>query len=131
MQPSPNQHQRIYDEYWRLVDLWRFYLKLMVEATTLFAAIAGGILSYVLKGDPDQIDARAALYLPAGLGFGFAIISSLGFFQSIELRRSIRQLGRDAGVTQIVHASLLPVIVFLAFVFYSITAVSCLVLAWS
>jgi len=129
MTDALTQNQRAYDEYWRLVDLWRFYVKLMIEATTLFAAIAGGMLTYILTPGVGIEKAGAALFVPAGLGAGFAVISFWGIFQSLELAASLKALGSECGVRQVVHVRLLPAIVGMATIYYLATSIAYLCLA--
>ncbi|WP_306142617.1 hypothetical protein [Roseibium sp. MMSF_3412] len=121
---------RLYDEYWRLVDLWRFYVRLMIEATTLFAAISGGMISYALGSEADFEKIAPALLVPGGLGAGFAIISFWGVFQSRELASSLKVLGEESGIKQVVHVWLLPRIVSMATVFYAATSIASFHLAW-
>ena len=107
-----------FDEYWRLLDLWKFYLDLIIRANIFFTAIASGVLAYVIADVVYISISRFALLPVFVLTVGFLIISYFGIFQSAELASSLIKLANESRIHQPVHAYLLRNAMILTAVLY-------------
>ncbi|MEM0909168.1 MAG: hypothetical protein AAGJ94_17520 [Pseudomonadota bacterium] len=114
-------HSR-FDEYWHLVDLWRYYVRLFIEGTTFYAAIAGGLASFALYnvGKPILL---WVLLVPLVLGIGLAFLSIKGVYQSNQLGKAITDLGAKLDVKQRVHVSILTSVALLSALFFCLSVV--------
>lgn len=69
-----------WEEYKQLIDLFKFYLDLVIKTITATAAISGGIIAYVLKNDSCEKNFTCfGILLPVFICFGIG----LGFLQAI------------------------------------------------
>ena len=97
-----DQSPSYWDQYCQLVDLFRFYLDLIIKVNLFFAAIVGGIVGYVASGGTPLL-----LALPLLISLFFLVQSAIGFFQSRELHQSVKVLAKAMDLKQQVHSSLL------------------------
>lgn len=116
----------LWDQYRHLVDLFRFYLDLIIKANIFYSAVAGGIISYVLShmGPGEGSYIRFTLYIPILISVGFSLLSFIGFFQSVELHRSIQSIGKNLKLRQVTHSTLLPWVTMIIFMFHFFLAIT-------
>lgn len=74
---SPSKRELAWREYQLSVDLYKFYVELVVKVIVAYYAITGGILSFYFA-QTTRPYARWALALPALLSFGLAAIFRWG-----------------------------------------------------
>lgn len=116
------------EEYWKLVDLWKFYLELVVKTNLFFAGISGGMIAYIFNQTTDSNLLTYSLIVPLILGVGLFAICVLGIFQSIELANSMKSLAKRISVEQPVHSSLLIFTVCLSSIFYALSSLGIIIL---
>ena len=116
------------EEYWKLVDLWKFYLELAVKTNLFFAGISGGLIAYISKQTTESNLLTYSLIVPLILGVGLFAICVLGIFQSIELANSMKSLAKRISVEQPVHSSLLIFTVCLSSIFYALSSLGIIIL---
>ena len=119
---NEKDHVDIENQYWRLAELWRFYLDLIVKVNVFFTGVAGSLVAYVIGGRKDDPEIEMALLLPFLLSCGFFIISFRGIRQSRELERSMNQIAAKISLAQPIHASLLREAITLTAAFYGLSS---------
>jgi hypothetical protein len=96
----------LWRQYDQLVDLYRYYLELVLKTASAFWLIVGGILAFAFANS-DQPDARWALVVPVVMSVSLLVMTLWVRPMSRELCDAIEELADELGVRQRVHAVLL------------------------
>ena len=108
------------EEILLLVDLFKFYLELLVHSGIFAGAVLGGILGYLVKQGELIIK---YYYIPAFLSAIFALIYLVSLLPSIQLASAIYDLGKIHNLKLIPHAWLLPTTVSLFFLVFTLMCI--------
>lgn len=74
---SPSQRELQWREYQMSVDMYKFYVAIVVKAILSYYAITGAILTFYFAQTTRPL-ARWALVLPSALGIGLAVLFRWG-----------------------------------------------------
>jgi hypothetical protein len=85
---SPEERQRLTEDYGRLIEMYKFYVDTALKANAFYYAITGGIVTYFLANSQIPI-IRYSLLLPLILTFILAALSWRGAAMCGVLRRAI------------------------------------------
>jgi hypothetical protein len=72
-----DRQELLWKQYELHISLYQFYLELTLKVNAAFYAISGAVATYTLTHSVDG-PARAALLVPAVLGFGLASVAAYG-----------------------------------------------------
>jgi hypothetical protein len=95
-----------FGEYSQLLELFRFYLGLVLETVTFTLGVTGGIVAYVLKERRSRNEVLA-LSIPGLLCLGMGVGFIRSYFHVVELQERLDTLAGTLGVGLTPHVSTL------------------------
>jgi hypothetical protein len=93
---SPSQRELFWREYQMSIDLYKFYVELVVKLIVAYYAITGGILSFYFAQNTRPL-ARWALVLPSLLSAALAVLFRWGVGLWQIVRDDAFELAGDLG----------------------------------
>ena len=63
-----DQNELLWNQYTKLIDLYKFYLDITLKANIFYYAITGGILTFIFSGKGQDKFVILSLLLPIGMG---------------------------------------------------------------
>jgi len=82
---EPTQKEILWRQYKLHVDLYKFYLDIVIKLNVLFYGITGGIITYYFTNSDNEL-ARFALLLPIIMSLALGVL----FFYGATLMRVVR-----------------------------------------
>jgi hypothetical protein len=100
------------------LELYRFYLEIILKSAAFVMAFTGAVLSYYL-GKPASTSLRLALWLPIIVNAGMFAVSAVGLPFAFGLRRIHVLRCTDAGLKGWYELAPLPMILILCLFLYA------------
>ena len=125
------EREYLWRQYNLWIELYKFHMKLVMEALAFYFAITGAMLSFAFaqpaKEAVSQTMIRSALLLPALLGIGIAAICCYGAAMTRDHRRDLLELARELGFPVVPDANFLRVTLWSSAVICMLTAIGLMV----
>lgn len=125
------EREYLWRQYNLWIELYKFHIKLVMEALAFYFLITGGMLSFAFaqtaKEPGTEAMVRSALLLPALLGIGIAAICCYGAAMTRDHRRDLLELARELGFAVVPDANFLRVTLWSSAVICMLTAIGLLV----
>jgi len=96
----------LWQQYQQLVDLYRYYLDLVVKTSSAFWLIAGGVLAFAFANSTEP-NVRWALIVPIVMSSFLIVVLLVGRSMIRELHQALRALSDEIELRQRVHSEIL------------------------
>jgi hypothetical protein len=102
------------------VDLFKFYLDLMLKVDVFVAAVVGGIMAFAVTNTQEtSVPTRLGFYLvPAGLSFTLGLVALRHIGSAKEMHEEVYRLGRLLDLNPPPHVGLLVDVTVISTVAY-------------
>jgi len=84
-----DQNELLWNQYTKLIDLYKFYLDIVLKANILYYAITGGILTFIFSAKGQNEFVILSLLLPIGMGILLTYIFRKGYILYGEIEKAI------------------------------------------
>jgi hypothetical protein len=121
---SDNDRLKLY------VDLFKYYLELMLKVDVFVAAVVGGIMAFAITKVQDSVWIRAGLFMvPAGLSLALGIVAARYIGSASEMYQEIQRLGKILKLTPPPHVHLLVDVTVITCVGYFLLGIGIVLIA--
>lgn len=114
----------LWSQYNQVVELYKYYLDIIIKLNVFFYAVTGAILSFVVANLKEP-NFKLAVLLPLAISLGFAIVSFYGATLVPALRREIAACRDALGLKTSPEAQVLTVLLVMFGVIFLAVAVGC------
>lgn len=94
-----NEKELLWKEIETDLDLYKFYIELLIKASTFFFAITGGLVAYYLSHFQQPL-LRYSLILPVVMNMGFVLVCLASLGKVRLMIKDFKQSCTGAGFTQ-------------------------------
>lgn len=124
-----DQQEILWRQYSQTVELYKFYMDLMVKFNVFYYAVTGAILSFFFA-NPDIDDIEFALGLPLIMSVAFAAFFVYGAIIMKLLRREVFDIRNALGLRVAPDVGVLSVLPYIFASVFLIVATGCAYLIW-
>ncbi len=119
----------LWRQYSQSVDLYKFYMDLVVKFNIFYYAVTGAILSFVFA-HPDAEDVKYALVLPIIMSVAFASFFIYGALLMGVTRADVFAIRDRLGLQVAPDVGVLSVLLYIFSAVFIVVAIGCSYLVW-
>jgi len=122
-----DDRELLWRQYNQAVELYKYYLDIVIKLNVFFYAVTGAILSFVVANlkDPNY---RLAVLLPLAMSIGLAVVSFYGAALVPALRREIFACRDSLDLKTAPEVHILTVLLVMFAIIFLAVAAGCLVI---
>jgi hypothetical protein len=119
----------LWRQYSQNVELYKFYMDLVVKFNVFYYAVTGAILSFFFA-NPDTQEVKYALLLPIIMSVAFAFFFIYGAVLTRVLRDDVFSIRDNLGLRAAPDVGVLSVLLSIFAVVFIVVAAGCTYLVW-
>lgn len=124
-----NDRELLWKQYSQNVDLYRFYMELVIKINVFYYAVTGAILSYYFSHTTME-SVHLSLVLPLVMSVAFAGFFIYGAVLTGVLRADVFEIRDALGLRAAPDLGVLSVLLYIFAVVFLIVAAACSYLLW-
>lgn len=122
-----NQHERIWKELTTDIDLYKFYVDLLIKSGTFFFAINGGIATYFFTHTANSNLVKYSLILPFIVNAAVLVICAWNIGPAREMKRDFEKTCKEADFNAPYSMNLLVQLLWMFIVCYALIEIGLLI----